>query len=123
MTGVFVKDVAVTSYQRTGASSQGDSPLLRVRLVTPRWRTVELSKLASNGGVGSVGGGGVLRCRQPGLKKPGGDLERIRTRPGGGDEDVRRVRPGQASVTEVRSVTFPSLSVQRSCRFINWPRL
>lgn len=60
MTGVFVKDVAVTSYQRTGASSQGDSPLLRVRLVTPRWRTVELSKLASNGGVG--GGGGVEGC-------------------------------------------------------------
>ena len=44
MTGVFVKDVAVTSNQWTGASSQGDFPLLRVWLVTPRfsagWRTV-----------------------------------------------------------------------------------
>lgn len=44
MTGVFVKDVAVTSNQWTGASSQRDFPLLRVWLVTLRftagWRTV-----------------------------------------------------------------------------------
>lgn len=44
MTGVFVKDVAVTSNQWTGASSQRDFPLLGVWLVTLRfsagWRTV-----------------------------------------------------------------------------------
>lgn len=67
MTGVFVKDVAVTSNQRTGASSQGDSPLLRVRLVTPRfiaaWRTVELSKLAFKGVVVGLGRGGSWGAR------------------------------------------------------------
>lgn len=63
MTGVFVKDVAVTSNQRTGASSQGDFPLLRVRLVTPRfmagWRTVSCQKVAFQGA-------GMARCRANG---------------------------------------------------------
>lgn len=63
MTGVFVRDVAVTSNQRTGASSQGDFPLLRVWLVTLRfmagWRTVSCQKVAFKGA-------GAARCHKLG---------------------------------------------------------
>ncbi len=59
MTGVFVKDVAVTSNQWTRASSQGDFPLLRVWLVTLRfsagWRTVSCQS-----GIQEA----LLRCHQ-----------------------------------------------------------
>lgn len=49
-----------------------------------------------------------------GFKKPGGELERIRTRPGGGDEDEA---PGQASVTLTCNVRVALLIGHANQRF------
>lgn len=57
MTGVFVKDVAVTSNQWTGASSQRDFPLLRVWLVTLRF-TAGCRTVSCQSGIQ----GALLRC-------------------------------------------------------------
>lgn len=58
MTGVFVKDVAVTSNQWTGASSQRDFPLLRVWLVTLRF-TAGCRTVSCQSGIQ----GALLRCQ------------------------------------------------------------